>query len=221
MTVTQPIRLLLVDDHELVRLGLRAVVEMETDIRVVGEAADGDAAVRQALATEPDVVVMDVRMGPTDGIDACRQLRSQMPTVGVLMLTSFGTKEAVLSALMAGASGFLVKNTGRAELLRAIRAVAAGESLLDPAVTKTVTDRLLQLAAEAGDPRIAALSPREREVLQQVARGLTNHEIAGELSISDATARNHVSHILEKLGMSRRSEAAALAAQVGLAPEHE
>ncbi len=176
---------------------------------------------REALATQPDVVVMDVRMGPTDGIDACRQLRSQLPTVGVLMLTSFGTKEAVLSALMAGAAGFLVKNTGRAELLRAIRAVAAGESLLDPAVTRAVTDRLLQLAAEAEDPRIAALSPREREVLQHVARGRTNHEIAGELGISDATARNHVSHILEKLGMSRRSEAAALAAQVWLAPESE
>jgi DNA-binding NarL/FixJ family response regulator len=188
---------------------------------VVGEAGDGDGAVREALASQPDVVVMDVRMGPTDGIDACRQLRSQMPAVGVLMLTSFGTKEAVLSALMAGASGFLVKNTGRAELLRAIRAVAAGESLLDPAVTKTVTDRLLQLAAEVGDPRIAALSPREREVLQEVARGRTNHEIAGELGISDATARNHVSHILEKLGMSRRSEAAALAAQVGLAADSD
>ncbi len=221
MTMAQPIRVLLVDDHELVRVGLRTVIEMEPDIRVVGEASDGDAAVREALASQPDVVVMDVRMGPTDGIDACRQLRSQMPAVGVLMLTSFGTKEAVLSALLAGASGFLVKNTGRADLLRAIRAVAAGESLLDPAVTKTVTDRLLQLAAEVGDPRIAALSPREREVLQEVARGRTNHEIAVELGISDATARNHVSHILEKLGMSLRCEAAALAAQVGLAADSD
>ena len=210
------IRVLLVDDHKVVRVGLRTLLEMEPDITVAGEAPDGDAAVREAAAVRPDVVLMDVRMGPTDGIDACRQIKSALPEVGVLMLTSFGTEEAVLASLMAGASGFLLKNTGRSDLLRAVRTVATGQSLLDPAVTGRVTRRLVELADAAEDPRVATLSPREREVLSLVARGYTNKQIAEDLVISDATARNHVSHILEKLGMSRRSEAAAFAAEIGL-----
>ena len=210
------IRVLLVDDHEVVRVGLRTLLEMEPDITVAGEAPDGDAAVREAAAVRPDVVLMDVRMGPTDGIDACRQIKSALPEVGVLMLTSFGTEKAVLASLMAGASGFLLKNTGRSDLLRAVRTVAAGQSLLDPAVTGRVTRRLVELADAAEDPRVATLSPWEREVLSLVARGYTNKQIAEDLVISDATARNHVSHILEKLGMSRRSEAAAFAAEIGL-----
>ncbi len=210
------IRVLLVDDHEVVRVGLRTLLEMEPDIAVVGEAADGDAALREAQATTPQVVLMDVRMGPTDGIQACRKIKSEMPNVGVLMLTSFGAEEAVLASLMAGASGFLLKNTGRDDLLRAVRSVAAGESLLDPAVTAGVTEKLVELAAKAEDERIAVLSPREREVLTLVAQGLTNKQIADRLVIADATARNHVSHILDRLGMNRRTEAAAFAAQVGL-----
>ena len=210
------IRVMIVDDHEVVRVGLRSLLEMEPDIRVVAEAADGDQATAEARVAAPSVVLMDVRMGRTGGIEACRELKEALPDVRVLMLTSFGTRDEVLAALMAGASGFLLKNTGREELLRAVRAVAAGESLLDPAVTAGVTDRLVELAGQAEDPRIAPLSEREREVLRLVAQGQTNKEIAESLVISAATARNHVSHILEKLGMRSRTEAAALAAELGL-----
>ena len=155
-------------------------------------------------------------MGPTDGIQACREIKSERDGIGVLMLTSFGGAEAVVAALMAGASGFLLKNTGRDELLRAIRAVARGESLLDATATRQITNKIVDLAAGGGAPLVSRLSDREREVLTLVAQGHTNKEIAGELVISKVTARNHVSHILEKLGMSRRSEAAAFAAQMGL-----
>ena len=210
------IRVMIVDDHEVVRVGLRSLLEMEPDIRVVAEAADGDQATAEARVAAPSVVLMDVRMGRTGGIEACRELKEALPDVRVLMLTSFGTRDEVLAALMAGASGFLLKNTGREELLRAVRAVAAGESLLDPAVTAGVTDRLVELAGQAEDPRIAPLSEREREVLRLVAQGQTNKEIAESLVISAATARNHVSHILEKLGMRSRTEATALAAELGL-----
>ncbi len=215
------IRVLLVDDHEVVRMGLRALFELEDDITVVGEASDGREAVKRAGELAPHVVLMDIRMGDTDGVEACREVRSVAPGASVIMLTSFGTEDAVLGALMAGASGFLLKNTARADLLRAVRLVAQGQSLLDPAVTAKVTQRLVALATKSGPTELAELSPREREVLELVARGKTNREIAEVLVISDATARNHVSHILEKLGMSRRSEAAALAAKLGLLREPE
>jgi two-component system, NarL family, response regulator DevR len=211
-----PIHVLIVDDHEVVRVGLRTLLQLEPDITVVGEAADGDAAVSEALRHRPDLVLMDVRMGATDGIEACRALKSELPDVNVLMLTSFGTQEAVLAALMAGASGFLLKNAGHDELLRAIRAVAAGESLLDPAVTRAVTQRLVELTTNGEHPLLRSLSAREREVLALVAQGATNREIAERLVISETTARNHVSHILDKLGVRRRAEAAVLAAQLGL-----
>jgi len=210
------IRVMLVDDHEIVRTGLRAVFEMEDDIEVVAEAGDGPSAVAQAAAAKPDVVLMDIQMGAMDGIAACREVKSAMPAAKVLMLTSFGTEEAVLASLMAGASGFLLKNTGRDGLLSAVRALAAGQSLLDPAVTGQVMQRLVNLASERGPDELAQLTEREREVLVLVGKGMTNREIAAALVISDATARNHVSHIFEKLGLTRRSEAAALAARLGL-----
>jgi DNA-binding NarL/FixJ family response regulator len=159
---------------------------------------------------------MDIRMGPLDGIEACRAIRERVPEAAVLIFTSFGTDEAVMSALVAGASGFLVKNTGREDLLRAIRALAGGHSLLDPAVTRRVTEQLVALAQRSEPAEIAGLSPREREVLLRIAEGDTNRQIAERLVISEATARNHVSHVLEKLGLSRRSEAAALAARLKL-----
>jgi DNA-binding NarL/FixJ family response regulator len=211
-----PIRVLLVDDHEVVRIGLRSLLELEPDIVVAGEAGDGDAAVAQAVAVRPEVAILDVRMGEMDGITACREIRSRCPQTAVLMLTSFGTEEAVLASVMAGAAGFLLKNAGRATLLQAVRALALGQSLLDPAVTRTVMHRLVQLTAQTGPSEVAHLSDREREVLLLVAEGLTNRAIADRLIISEATARNHVSHILEKLGLSRRSQAAALAARLGL-----
>jgi DNA-binding NarL/FixJ family response regulator len=212
-------RILLVDDHEVVRVGLRAVLEREPELAVAGEAADGPAAVRQAEALQPDVVVMDVRLGAMDGIEACRLIKAKRPQTGVLFLTSFGTEEAVVSALLAGASGFLLKNSGRADLLRAIREVAAGNSLLDPVSTRRVTERLVKLAASSEHPELRELSAREREVLVRLAHGDTNRQIAEHLVISEATARNHVSHVLEKLGLSRRSEAAALAARLRLLDE--
>ncbi len=210
------IRVMLVDDHEILRTGIRAVFELEDDIEVVGEAEDAPSAVREALRTRPDVVLMDIRMGASDGITACRDVKAELPETKVLMLTSFGTEEAVLSSLMAGASGFLLKNTGRAALLQAVRTLASGGSLLDPAVTGAMVQKLVALATSNGPDELAELTAREREVLVLIARGKTNREIANDLVISEATARNHISHIFEKLGLSRRSEAAALAVRLGL-----
>ena len=207
---------MLVDDHEILRTGIRAVFELEDDIEVVGEAGDATSAVETARRTRPDVVLMDIRMGASDGITACREVKAELPETKVLMLTSFGTEEAVLSSLMAGASGFLLKNTGRDALLQAVRTLAGGGSLLDPAVTGAMVQKLVALATSSGPDELAELTDREREVLVLVARGKTNREIANDLVISEATARNHISHIFEKLGLSRRSEAAALAVRLGL-----
>ena len=211
----KPISVMIVDDHEVVRMGLRAVLEPEDDIQVVADAGTADAAIREAQIKRPNVVLMDVRMPGKDGIQACRELRERLPGTRVLMLTSYSEEQAVLAAVLAGASGYLLKNVGRAELLRAIRVVAAGESLLDPAVTSSVLARLKDLSTRE-DPQVALLSKREREVMALVAEGRTNKEIAGELIISENTARNHVSRILDKLGLARRSEAATFAAQHGL-----
>lgn len=210
------IRVLLVDDHDVVRDGLRALLEQEPGMAIVGDAGDGPSGLKLARQLRPNVVVMDVRMQGGDGIEACREIVETVPEASVLILTSFGTEDAVMAALVAGASGFLVKNTGRTAFVDAIRALASGHSLLDPSVTRGVTQRLVALARQDGPAEVAGLSPREREVLLYLAQGQTNREIAERLVISTATARNHVSHILEKLGLSRRSEAAALAARLGL-----
>lgn len=209
-------RILVVDDHEVVRSGLKAILEPEEDLEVVGEAASANEAFQKVPRLAPDVILMDVRMGEVSGIEACRLIKSAHPQVNVLMLTSFGEEEAVTSAIMAGASGYLLKNVGRADLLKAIRAVASGQNLLDPSVTKKVMERLARLAVKEQEQALDAVSEREKEVLVLVAQGLTNKEIAEKLVISENTARNHVSRILEKLGLTRRSEAAAFAAQHGL-----
>jgi len=211
------LRVLVVDDHEVVRAGLRAVLESEEGIQVVGEAGTMREAVEKAHALKPDVVLLDVRLGEEGdigGIEACREIRSGLPETRVLMFSSYGERETVVSSLLAGASGYLMKNVGRSQLISGLRAVGRGESLLDPSVTKPVLDRLVELSASAkkDDP----LSDREKEVLLLVARGRTNREIAEALVISEHTARNHVTHILDKLGLSRRSEAAAYAAKLGL-----
>jgi two-component system response regulator DevR len=207
-------RLMIVDDHEVVRMGLRAALEVEPDFTVVAEASNGKDAVEKARAHQPDIVLMDVRMDGMDGIQACREIRSELPATRVLMLTSFAEEETVVAALLAGASGYVLKNVARARLLEALRSVARGESLLDSKVTKGVLDKLVaaQRPAVDGDD----LTAREREVLILIAEGATNKEIAAKLVVSENTARNHVSHILSKLGFSRRSEAAAYAAKKGL-----
>ena len=207
---------MIVDDHEVVRLGLKTALEAEEDMEVVAESGDARVALQDAEITRPDVVLMDVRMPGMDGIQACRILRQALPDTHVVMLTSFSDEEAVFASIMAGASGYLLKNTPRSELLSAVRSVSGGESLLDPAVTSRVLARLKELAAKEEDREAALLSEREKEVLALVAQGLTNKEIAARLIISENTARNHVSRILDKLGLTRRSEAATFAAQHGL-----
>lgn len=219
----QPRRLsvLIVDDHAVVRRGLQAVLEDEEGLAVVGEAASASEAVARARALRPDVVLMDIRMGEGDdasGIAACRQIRSQLPETQVIMFTSYGQRESVLASIMAGATGFLTKNVGHSQLIAAIRAAGRGESLLDPSATREVIKRLSELSVA---PRRAedALSEREKEVLFLVAQGCTNKEIAAKLFVSPYTARNHVIRILDKLGLSRRSEAAAQAVRLGLLEE--
>jgi DNA-binding NarL/FixJ family response regulator len=209
---------LIVDDHEVVRAGLRAVLDGAEGIVVVGEAGTADEALERALSLTPDVVLMDVRLSDTDdgsGVTACREIRSALPNTRVLMFSSYSESATVLSALLAGASGYLMKNVGRVRLIDAIRSVASGESLLDPAVTGPVLDTLIGLSGGQSQPE-SPLSSREREVLKLIAEGCTNKEIAQTLTISEHTARNHVVHILDKLGLSRRSEAAAYAAKAGL-----
>ena len=212
----QSIKVLIVDDHPVVRTGLRATLEPEEDFEVVSEVENAEAALREARAHNPDVVLMDVRMPGVDGIQACRMMRDLVPQAKVLMLTSYSDEEAVMASIMAGASGYLLKNTARAELLSAIRAVAQGESLLDPGVTSRVLARLKDLTAKEEAQEVSPLSGREKEVLALVASGLTNKEIAAKLIISENTARNHVSRIMDKLGVARRSEAATFAARHGL-----
>ena len=212
----EKIRLMVVDDHELVRMGLKAILEAEDDIEVVGEASSAREAISAVPYLSPSVVLMDIRMEGMNGIEACRLIKSASPRVNVVMLTSFSEEEAVMSSIMAGASGYLLKNLGRADLLKSIRAVAQGQNLLDPAVTSKVMERLRQLTAKEQDRALNVISVREKEVLALIAQGLTNKEIAEKLFISENTARNHVSRILDKLGLARRSEAAAFAAQHGL-----
>lgn len=213
------IRVLVVDDHEVVRTGLKAILEPEEDMEVVGQAASATEAIERVPRLVPDVVLMDVRMEGMSGIEACRLIKSAHPRTNVLMLTSFREEEAVMSSIMAGASGYLLKNTGRAGLLAAIRAAAAGQKLLDPSVTGKVMERLAGLAAKEEERATEVISDQEKEVLGLVAQGLTNKEIADKLVISENTARNHVSNILGKLELSHRAQAAAYAARHGMLEE--
>ena len=217
------IRLMIVDDHEVVRLGMRAAIEPEPDIAVVGEASNGAEALAKMSVLAPQVILMDVRMEKMGGIEACREIKSRYPTVHVLMITSYADDDAVFASILAGASGYLLKNVSRAELLRSIRLVASGQSLLDPIMTKQATTRLTTIASGGLHTQAPGdeLTEREREVLALVARGYTNKQIADSLIVSEKTARNHVSHILEKLGLARRSEAAAFAVEHKLVPPRE
>jgi DNA-binding NarL/FixJ family response regulator len=212
------IRLMIVDDHEVVRLGMRAAFELEADIQVVGEASDGAEALAKVSVLAPQVILMDVRMQHMSGIEACRGIKSRHPDVRILMITSFSDEEAVFDSIVAGADGYLLKNVSRTELLKALRQIAAGQSLLDPTMSKRALARMTGLASGTENTPGEDLTEREREVLALVARGYTNKQIAESLFMSEKTARNHVSHILEKLGLARRSEAAAYAVEHRLVP---
>jgi two-component system response regulator DevR len=214
------VRLLLADDHAVVLAGLRMLFSEETDLVVVAEADTPERAVEKTRAFRPQVVIMDIRFGPEgdlSGIAACREIRSECPSARVIMFTSHSEREAVLNSVLAGASGFLTKNVGPARLIDAVRSVARGESLLDPSVTGAVLRRLEELTSQSSkSPESNDLTPRELEVLRLIGEGLTNKEIAERLVVSPFTARNHVIRILDKLGFSRRTEAAAHAARLGL-----
>ena len=204
---------MLVDDHEVVRQGIRALVEAAGDMMVVGEASGVGEAVERAMTTRPDVVVMDVRLADGSGIEATREIRAARPETRVIMLTSFADDEALFASIMAGASGYVLKQVRSNDLVRSIRAVAEGQSLLDPAVTGSVLERLRKGKHLVMDPKLARLSPQEERILALVADGKTNKEIGGELKLAEKTVKNYVSAILSKLEVTRRAEAAAYLAR--------
>ena len=213
-----PVRVLLVDDDDLMRAGLKAVLSSDDAIEVVGEASDGSAAVDQVQELEPAVVLMDVRMPDLDGISATREVLASSPDVKILILTTFEQDDYIFGALNAGASGFLLKRTSPEELIAGIHTVAVGDSLLSPSVTRRVIDRMAQQPAtdRPYDERLGELTPREQEVLAQVARGLSNTEIAEELFIEESTVKTHVKRILMKLRLRDRVQAVIFAYESGL-----
>ena len=211
-------RVLVVDDQEMVRAGFRLLLEQVEDIEVVGEAADGRVAVEMAARLRPDVVLMDVRMPHLDGLSATRDILAGTPGTRVIVLTTFDVDDYVFSALRIGASGFLLKSSPPERLLRAIRLTAAGDALLDPSVTRRVIERFgtLPEAAKREPQELARLTAREREVLEQVARGLSNAEIASELFVSEATVKTHVARLLSKLALRDRVQAVVYVYEHGI-----
>jgi len=197
---------MIVDDHQVVREGLQKVLEVEEDIKVVGEAGDGRQAVDKAKELKPDVILMDVMMPGMNGIDACQEIKSLLPRTAVVMLTASGQAESVTASLIAGAQGYVLKVVGRDELVRAVRAAGRGESILDPSVTRIVTDGFSRLVSQEMQREVEQLTAREKDVLLSVVQGATNKEVAEQLVISEFTARNAVSNILAKLGLRNRSE---------------
>ena len=206
--MADPIRVLIVDDHGVVREGLRTFLELQDGIEVAGEAADGEEAIREAERLRPDVVLMDLVMPRRDGVAAMRELRERVPATRVVVLTSFLDDERLLPAIRAGAAGYLLKNVRPRELARAVRLAAQGEALIDPTVAARLVD---SLGDEGGEP---GLTPREREVLDLIGRGSANKRIALELGISEKTVKTHVGHVLAKLGVSDRTQAALYAARL-------
>ena len=202
----------LLDDHEVVRAGLRAMVESTDDLVVVGEASTAAEALDRIPLTHPNVAILDVRLPDSSGIQVCREIRCQWPDIICVMLTSYADDTAIFAAILAGAAGYVLKQVGGGDLLDAIRRAGAGESLLDPAIVDRVLERLRQGPRE--DPRLASLTPQERRVLDLVAEGQTNRQIAGELCLAEKTIKNYVSNLLAKLGMERRTQAATYAARI-------
>ena len=215
------VRVFLLDDHEVVRRGIRDLLWTQEDITVVGEASTAEDALALIPQTQPNVAVLDVRLGDEsssmNGIEVCREIRSAHPEVACVMLTSFADDEALFASIMAGAAGYVLKQIHGADLVTTIRRVAAGESLLDPAVTARVLERLRAPAAE--DDPLAVLTPQERRILDLIAEGKTNRQIGETMFLAEKTVKNYVSHLLAKLGMERRTEAAAYAAR--LAERHK
>ena len=204
-----PIRLLMVDDHEVLRLGLRTLFSEAGGFEVVGEAGTMAEAIFKARELDPDVILMDVRLPDGSGVEACREIRTQRPQTCILFLTSYADDAAVLATILAGAQGFLLKEVGSDELLRAVRTVAGGQSILDPAVTQRVLARVQTLSSSTStEPKGEALSPQEHRVLALVAEGKTNKEIAVALNLSEKTVGNYLSNVFQKLNISRRSQAA-------------
>jgi DNA-binding NarL/FixJ family response regulator len=212
-TTLPVLRLLVVDDHEVVREGLVALLDRREGFSVVAQAGTVAEAIAEARRHRPDIVVMDVRLPDGSGVEACREIRSELPETRVVMLTSYPDEEAVLSAIIAGASGYLLKQVRARDLVAALVAVGRGESLLDPAVTEKVLERVRRIATGGQSDDLAALTAQERRILMLVAEGKTNKEIATEIFLSDKTVKNYVSSILSKLNLERRAQAAAYVAR--------
>jgi two-component system, NarL family, response regulator DevR len=212
-TEQNPIRVFLLDDHEVVRRGLADLLDAEPDISVVGDADTAEHALVRGPALRPHVAVLDVRLPDGDGISVCRELRDRMPELACLMLTSFDDEDALLDAIMAGASGYVLKQIKGSDLVSAVRTVASGQSMLDPATTARLMRSLRTDPAEIPSPpsELASLSPRERDILALIGDGLTNREIGRRLYLSEKTVKNHISRMLAKLGVQRRVQAAVLA----------
>ncbi|MFC4590983.1 response regulator [Sphaerisporangium corydalis] len=206
------IRVFLVDDHEVVRRGVAALLSVEDDIEVVGEAGTAESAVARIPALKPDVAVLDVRLPDGSGVDVCREVRSRVPGLACLMLTSYADEEALFTAVMAGASGYVLKQIHGSDLVGAVRTVAAGQSLLDPATTATMLRRLRDQAGHK-DP-LAVLTDQERNILDLIGEGMTNRQIGERLFLAEKTIKNYVSNVLSKLNLQRRTQVAALSARL-------
>jgi two-component system, NarL family, response regulator DevR len=206
------IRVYLVDDHEVVRRGLKDLLELAGDIEVVGESGEAGEAQRRIPALRPDVAVLDARLPDGSGIDVCREIRSRDANIKALILTSYDDDEALFAAIMAGAAGYMLKDVRSSDLVEGVRRVAAGQSLLDPSVTEQVLRRLRSGPAE--DPRLASLTAQEKRILALIADGMSNRQIAEEMFLAEKTVKNYVSSLLAKLGMERRTQAAVFAAKL-------
>jgi DNA-binding NarL/FixJ family response regulator len=211
-TVVNMIRVFLVDDHEVVRRGVAALLDSEDDIEVIGEAGTAESAIARIPALKPDVAVLDVRLPDGNGVDVCREVRSKVPGLACLMLTSYTDDEALFNAVMAGAAGYVLKQIHGSDLVGAVRTVASGQSLLDPQTTASMLQRLRDRAARQ-DP-LAALSEQERTILDLIGEGLTNRQIGERMFLAEKTVKNYVSNLLSKLNMQRRTQAAALSARL-------
>ena len=209
-------KIMVVDDHEVVRLGLRGLMERQPGWQVVAEAATADEAVSHALEYKPDVIVMDIRLAGSSGIDACRQIMARLPETRIIMLTSYAEDELLFDAIAAGAAGYVLKQIGSDDLIRAVEAVGRGEALLDSALTQRVFERVRQATRKEHEASFANLTEQEMRVLAQVSEGKTNREIAQALFLGEGTVRNYVSSILKKLNLTNRAEAAAYAVEHNL-----